>query len=149
MCHPPTIIVVHRRERRSKCSVEPLREKPGFQFLTYPQDEDPIPENYVRLGIGGPMLSADDADSGLLVLDATWRLVEKIEKRYPDVPVRSIPTYQTAYPRVSKVHDDPSAGLATIEAVYAAYRHLGWSTDGLLDHYQWSDDFLAKNEFPE
>ena len=95
------------------------------------------------------MLSTEDADSGLLVLDATWRLVEKMEKRYPDVPVRSIPTYQTAYPRVSKVHEDPSAGLATIEAVYAAYRHLGWSTDGLLDDYQWADAFLERNEFPE
>ncbi|MBD3674175.1 MAG: hypothetical protein HUJ26_11690 [Planctomycetaceae bacterium] len=147
--HPPTIIVVHRRERRSKCSVEPLRENPEFQFLTYPQDEDPIPANYIRLGIGGPILSQEDAESGLLVLDATWRLVEKMEKRYADVPVRSIPTYQTAYPRVSKVHDDPSAGLATIEAVYAAYRHLGRSTDGLLDHYQWAEEFLAKNEFPE
>lgn len=146
--HPPTIIVVHRRERRSKCSVEPLREREGFQFLTYPQDEDPIPENYVRLGIGGPLLSEADANSGLLVLDATWRLVEKIEKRYTDVPVRSIPDYETAYPRVSKVHDDPSAGLATIEAVYAAYRHLGWETAGLLDHYQWGDEFLQRNEFP-
>lgn len=149
MSHPPTIIVVHRRERRSKCSVEPLRDSPGFEFLTYPQDEDSIPENYVRLGIGGPMLSEADADSGLLVLDATWRLVEKMEKRYADVPVRSIPVYQTAYPRVSKVHEDPSAGLATIEAVYAAYRHLGRTTEGLLDSYQWGDEFLDRNEFPE
>lgn len=144
----PTIIVVHRRERRSKCSVESLREREEFQFLTYPQDEDPIPDDYVRLGIGGPMLSEADASSGLLVLDATWRLVGKMEKRYANVPVRSIPTYQTAYPRVSKVHEDPSAGLATIEAVYAAYRHLGWETDTLLDHYQWADEFLRLNEFP-
>jgi len=146
--HPPTIIVVHRRERRSKCSVEPLRDKEGFRFLTYPQDEEPIPENYVRLGIGGPLLSEADAASGLLVLDATWRLVEKMEKRYADVPVRSIPEYRTAYPRVSKVYDDPSAGLATIEAIYAAYRHLGWDTAGLLEHYQWADEFLKRNEFP-
>ena len=146
--HPPTIIVVHRRERRSKCSVEFLREWEEFQFLTYPQDEDPIPDNYVRLGLGGPMLSEADAGSGLLVLDATWRLVEKMEKRYAEVPIRSIPTYHTAYPRVSKVYDDPSAGLATIEAVYAAYRHLGWETEGLLDHYQWKQEFLDRNEFP-
>jgi pre-rRNA-processing protein TSR3 len=147
--HPPTIIVVHRRERRSKCSVEPLRQNPGFEFLTYPQDEKPVPKNYVRLGIGGPMLSEADADSGLLVLDATWRLVQKMEKRYSEVPVRSIPVYQTAYPRVSKVHEDPSAGLATIEAVYAAYCHLGFSTAGLLDEYQWADQFLEMNEFPK
>mgnify|MGYP001093494950 CR=1 FL=1 len=144
---PPTIIVVHRRERRSKCSVEPLRSQPGFQFLTYPQDEDPIPDGYVRLGLGGKILTPDDASRGLLVLDATWRLAEKLERRYADVPVRSIPAYQTAYPRVSKVHDDPDAGLATIEAIYAAYRAMGRDTTGLLDAYQWGDQFLQLNDF--
>lgn len=144
---PPTIIVVHRRERRSKCSVEPLREHPGFRFLTYPMDEEPIPSGYVRLGLGGPMLSEEDSENGLLVLDATWRLVSKLEKRYADVPIRSIPDYQTAYPRISKVHDDPDAGLATIEAIYAAYHHLGRDTTGLLDEYQWGEEFLRLNNF--
>ncbi|HSG70894.1 MAG TPA: hypothetical protein VLA12_10790 [Planctomycetaceae bacterium] len=144
---PPTIIVVHRRERRSKCSVEPLREHPDFRFLTYPMDQEPIPSGYVRLGLGGPMLSEEDSENGLLVLDATWRLVSKLEKRYSDVPVRSIPDYQTAYPRISKVHDDPDAGLATIEAIYAAYRHLGRDTTGLLDDYQWGEEFLRLNNF--
>jgi pre-rRNA-processing protein TSR3 len=146
---PPTIIVVHRRERRSKCSVEPLREHPDFRFLTYPQDEDPIPGGYVRLGLGGPLLSPEDSARGLLVLDATWRLVSKLENRYSEIPIRSIPDYQTAYPRVSKVHDDPSAGLATIEAIYAAYHHLGRETAGLLDGYQWREEFLRLNGFEQ
>ena len=41
---------------------------------------------------------------------------------------------------------DPDAGLATIEAIYAAYTHLGWATDGLLADYYWADEFLALNQ---
>ena len=52
-------------------------------------------------------------------------------------------------PRVSKVFDDPLAGLATIEAIFAAYTHLGRDTRGLLDHYRWVDRFLVENQrFP-
>lgn len=143
--HPPTIIVVHRRENRKKCSVEPLRERAGFIFWTYPDDGPESLDGYVRLGIGGPLLTEADSASGLLVIDATWRLAERMEKKYAHIPVRSLPNWQTAYPRVSKVFDDPSAGLATIEAIYAAYHAMGHSTEGLLDQYHWSDEFLAIN----
>lgn len=118
--HPPTIIVVHRRENRKKCSVEPLRERAEFIFWTYPDDGPESLDGYVRLGIGGPLLTEADSANGLLVIDATWRLAERMEKKYAHIPVRSLPKWQTAYPRVSKVFDDPSAGLATIEAIYAA-----------------------------
>ena len=143
--HPPTIIVVHRRENRKKCSVEPLRERAEFIFWTYPDDGPESLDGYVRLGIGGPLLTEADSANGLLVIDATWRLAERMEKKYAHIPVRSLPNWQTAYPRVSKVFDDPSAGLATIEAIYAAYRAMGHSTEGLLDQYHWSDEFLAIN----
>ena len=35
--HPPTIIVVHPRERRQKCTVEPLRGRAGFVFWRFPE----------------------------------------------------------------------------------------------------------------
>lgn len=140
-----TIIVVHHKERRSKCSVEPLRGRDGFEFRTYPQDNIEIPANYVRLGIDGPLLSKADASSGLLVLDGTWRWAEKMEKDYEQVPIRSLPAWETAYPRTSKFFDEPSQGLATIEAIYAAYHQLGYSTEGLLDQYYWRDQFLELN----
>src|SRR3712207_2863851 len=118
---PPTIIVVHPKERRSKCTVEPLRGRPGFVFWKFPQrGEEPL-EGYVRLGLGGPVLSAADAPRGLLVLDGTWRLAGPMETQYADVPVRTLPPWVTAYPRVSKLFKDPHGGLATIEAVFAAY----------------------------
>lgn len=144
---PPTVIVVHPRENRKKCSVEPLRGRDEFQFQTFNgQSTLTFPENnYVRLGLGGPILGPSDNALGLLVLDGTWRWTEAMETQYAHVPVRSLPPWQTAYPRVSKVFEDPQNGLATIEAVWLAYWCLGRSTAGLLDHYRWSERFLELN----
>ena len=79
------------------------------------------------------------------MIDGTWRLAERMEKKYADVPVRSLPAWQTAYPRVSKVFDDPTVGLATIEAIFIAHQALGRNTTGLLDQYHWREEFLQKN----
>lgn len=144
--YPPTIFVVHPKERRSKCSVEPLRGRDGFVFWKWPKRGPEPLDGYVRLGLGGPELSPEDADRGLVVLDGTWRLAAKMEPDYAELPIRSLPTgWKTAYPRVSKLTEDPSAGLATIEALYAAYVALGRDTTGLLDQYRWRDDFLRLN----
>jgi pre-rRNA-processing protein TSR3 len=142
---PPTVIVVHPRERRSKCSVEPLRTRSEFVFTTFPQSVPIGLDNYVRLGIGGRMLSSDDADRGLLLLDGTWRLAARMEPFYAHIEVRSLPLIHTAYPRKSEVYADPTEGLATIEALYAALRILGRDTAGLLDHYHWRQQFLERN----
>lgn len=144
---PPTVIVVHPRERRSKCSVEPLRSRQEFIFTTYP---NPVPvelSNYVRLGIGGPIISPADADRGLLLLDGTWRWAAKMEAAYEHMTVRSLPVIQTAYPRKSEVFEDPAEGLATIEALYAAMKLLGRDTSGLLDQYYWKERFLELNSW--
>ena len=142
---PPTIIVVHPKERRSKCSVEPLRGRDGFVFWKFPQRGSEPLDGYVRLGLGGPELSQSDAASGLLVLDGTWRLAREMESQYADVPVRTLPPWVTAYPRVSKLFEDPHGGLATIEAVFAAYAIVGRDTAGLLDHYRWANTFRDLN----
>jgi len=141
----PTVIVVHPRENRAKCSVEPLRTVPGFEFWTFPKRGPQSIDGYVRLGIGGPLLTAADRARGLLLLDGTWRLAEKMERDYTAVPVRSLLPWQTAYPRVSKVYADPTAGLATIEALFAAHAQLGLDTSTLLNQYRWGDQFLAMN----
>lgn len=144
--HPPTIIVVHPKERRSKCSVEPLRGRPGFVFWKWPRRGVESLEGYVRLGVGGPGLSPEEAGRGLLVLDGTWTLAAKMEPDFAELPVRGLPAgWRTAYPRVSKLTEDPSAGLATIEAIYAAYIALGWNPAGLLDGYHWREEFLRAN----
>jgi len=141
----PTIIVVHPRERRSKCSVEPLRGRDDFLFVTFPDDVPVSLDNYVRLGLGGDELRPEDADHGLLVLDGTWKLAKRMEPFYEHVPVRTLPEIQTAYPRVSKTFQDPAAGLATVEAVYSALKIMRRPLDGLLDSYHWKAEFLAGN----
>jgi len=143
--YPPTVIVVHPREKRRKCTVEPLRGREGFQFRKFPAPLNLPPGEYVRLGLGGPLLGPEDQHRGLLVLDGTWRLAGVMEAMVSDIPVRSLPPWKTAYPRTSKVHEDPAAGLATIEAIYAAYHQLGRPTEGLLDHYYWAEQFLELN----
>jgi len=141
---PPTLIVVHPREKKSKCTVRPLAGLPGFEFRRYPL-RVPIPAGYVRLGLDGPPLSAADAAAGLLILDGTWRWAEKMESQLAEIPVRSLPPLLTAYPRTSKVFDDPAAGLATVEAVYAALRILGRPVEDVLSHYHWREEFLNRN----
>lgn len=142
---PPTVIIVHPREKRRKCTVEPLRGRAGFQFLKFPAPLEIETERYVRLGLSGPLLGPGDAQHGLVVLDGTWHLAAGMEASCPDLPVRSLPSWKTAYPRSSKLHVDPEQGLATIEAIYLAYRLLGRDTAGLLDHYYWADEFLRLN----
>jgi pre-rRNA-processing protein TSR3 len=142
---PPTIIVVHPKERRSKCSVAPLRGRDGLTFWKHPHRGSDDLSNYVRLGLGGPQLAPEDNDRGLLILDGTWRWVESMERDYASLPIRSLGPWQTAYPRTSKLFSDPDAGLATVEALFAAYVQMGRPTEGLLDHYQWRDQFLELN----
>lgn len=142
---PPTLIIVHAKERRSKCTVQPLRGREGFRFHTFPSGQRADTDVYVRLALDGPPLTQADGDRGLLLLDATWKLAERMEHEYAQVPSRSLPPLRTAYPRTSKLFEDPTPGLATIEAVYAAYFILGRPTHGLLDHYRWGNEFLELN----
>lgn len=143
--HPPTIILVHPKERRSKCTVEPLRGRPGFVFWKFPRLGPQPLDNYVQLALDAPPLTRQDSQKGLLILDGTWRLVDKMAPSFAHVPCRSLPPCQTAYPRRSKLFEDPDQGLATIEALYLAYVILGRNTQGLLDQYRWADEFLVRN----
>jgi pre-rRNA-processing protein TSR3 len=140
----PTVIIVHPKERRSKCTVAPLRGDPRLVFCRHPRRPADL-SGYVRLGMEGPVLGAADFASGLLILDGTWRWVEQMTPNVAELPVRTLPKLVTAYPRSSKVFDDPDTGLATVEALYAAHRLLGRETTGLLAHYPFAAEFLARN----
>lgn len=142
---PPTIIVVHPSEKRSKCSVEPLRGQSGFIFWNYPKRGAESLEGYVRLGIGGDQLTPEDGSRGLLLLDGSWRWAAQMEKDYADIPVRSLGPWVTAYPRKSKLFVDPIEGLATIEALYAAHCQMGRDVRDLLNSYYWKNQFLQNN----
>jgi pre-rRNA-processing protein TSR3 len=141
----PTVIVRHPHENPRKCSVLPLRGRPDLVFLNYPVHPHPDLAGYVRLSAEGPPLTAEDAEQGLLLLDGSWRWAAAMTRDFLDVPPRSLSGWHTAYPRVSKLGTDPGNGLASIEALYIAYRLLGRPTEGLLDHYRWAAEFLRRN----
>ena len=143
--YPPTVIVRHPKENPRKCSILPLRGRPDLIFLTYPVREPPPLAGYVRLAADGPELSAADADQGLLLLDGSWRWAGSMNRAFLDVPPRSLRGWRTAYPRVSKRGTDPDNGLASVEALFAAYHTLGRPTERLLDHYRWAEEFLRLN----
>src|SRR2546421_4924739 len=142
---PPTIIVRHPKENPRKCSVWPLKGRPGIVFVNYPARQLPPLEGYVRLAAEGPELSPADAACGILLLDGSWRWAEVMENAFRAVPPRALHGWKTAYPRVSKLGTDPGNGLASIEALYLAHHILGRPTEGLLDAYRWGAQFLEIN----
>ena len=142
---PRTIIVRHPKENPKKCSVLPLRGRDDVQIVQFPLKQPLELDGYVRLAAEGPELSAADAGCGLLLLDGSWRRAEQMNAAFANVPPRSLHGYHTAYPRASKLGSDPANGLASIEALYIAYRLLGRPTEGLLDHYHWAQEFLKRN----
>ena len=116
-------------------------------FLTHPVKERPPLDGYVRLATEKSSVSQADAEKGILLLDGSWRWAAAMTRNFLDVPPRSLHGWLTAYPRVSKLGTDPDNGLASIEALFAAYHILGRPTAGLLDHYYWAEDFLRANGF--
>jgi pre-rRNA-processing protein TSR3 len=142
---PPILIVRHPAESPRKCSVYPLRGRPGVTFLSYPVAHPPDLSGYVRLAAEGPPLSAADAGKGILLLDGSWRWAAAMTRDFEHVPPRSLAGWKTAYPRVSKLGTDPDNGLASIEALFLACHLMGLPTEGLLDHYRWAAAFLEVN----
>ncbi len=143
---PSVLIIVRRGEDPAKCTVRPLRGTPGLDFLPYPLRPRPDLSTHLLLAPDGPPLARSDAGRPLLLLDASWRHAEKMRKAVEPVEPRSIPPgWLTAYPRRSKIHEDPDTGLATVEALYAARCVLGRRDDSLLRFYPWRETFLDLN----
>lgn len=141
----PTTVIRHPKERIAKCSLRLLhgrsemtflRARPGFSFDA---------TGFTLLDVDGAELSASDAGRPLLLLDSSWRWLPQLRACLRGHPVRrSIPGHvHTAYPRRSKLFDDPPQGLASIEALYVARRILGDDDPSLLDGYHWQQRFLA------
>lgn len=146
---PKTYILRHQRENLKKCSLRGLECRTDCLFFTYPSSVLPDLSSFILLAIEAPPLSIADAEKGIFLLDATWRYAGKmlrfVEAKGP-IEKRSIPKgFRTAYPRRQEDCPNPEEGLASIEALYIAYRILGRDPAGLLDHYHWKDLFLEKN----
>ncbi|HLB52882.1 MAG TPA: hypothetical protein VJK48_04165 [Chlamydiales bacterium] len=148
MNHPPALIIRHNRENLNKCSLRGLEGKEGFHFYTYPKDILPNLSGYLLLKVGARPLGPEDLGRGLLLIDATWRLAQKIEKQLPlGLEACSLPShFRTAYPRRQTHCPDPETGLASIEALFLSYYLMGRSIEGILDHYYWKEPFLRLNQ---
>lgn len=138
-------LIRHYRENLKKCTLEPLRGDPRFEFVRWKPGAHHDAGGHTVLEIDAPVLTAADAGRPLLILDSTWRYLEPMrESLHGDFVTRSLPrAVGTAYPRVAKLGPNPEPGLASIEALYAALRILGTRDDALLDGYHWRAQFLA------
>jgi pre-rRNA-processing protein TSR3 len=142
----PTTVIRHHKERIAKCSLRFLHDRPEMTFLRERPGFTFDATGYLLLAVDAPPLSTADAGRPLLLLDSTWRWLPRLRACVVGAPIpRSIPGgITTAYPRVSKVFDDPAAGLASIEALYLARALLGDRDPELLAGYHWQDEFLAR-----
>jgi len=163
-------VVQDFKENRRKCTLTPLEGAAGVDFvrLAHPRRCRAPAEQPVQIGGGillhvdGPPLTAldrallepnddGDADRSVVLIDSSWARVAKVLARCAPSPGarlerRSLPAeLSTAYPRKSKLYDDPVRGLASIEALYAVTVILGAPRNELLTHYRWSDEFLCRN----
>lgn len=142
------VVVRHPRERLSKCTLEPLRDRSDIRFLTSGPRFSFDATGYILLQVAAPVLSPEDGHLPLLLLDSTWRLLPSLLKGLTGTPIaRSLPPgIRTAYPRKSKLGEDPDRGLASVEALYCARRLQKRPDEGLLDAYRWREPFLRQFE---
>ena len=143
---PPVVVIRHWKERLAKCSLRPLEGRAGITFLRARPGWTYDAAAHLVLAVDAPPLTRADRGLPLLLLDSTWRWLPQLARCLRGEPVRrAIPAgIATAYPRRSRVFDDPAAGLASVEALYIALRVLGCDDPSLLDGYRWKDGFLAQ-----
>lgn len=144
-----TLIYRHKKENLKKCSLRGLEPRPDMEFYTYPKHKIPELSSYILLKVDAPLLSEKDKDFGLFLIDGTWKhattMYNQLEKPHLFITRSLPPDLKTAYPRRQDDCEDPERGLASIEALFAAYHILGRNTEGLLDFYHWKEQFLEKN----
>lgn len=145
-------ILMDKEENPSKCSIAPLKDRADFH-LRYFRRKKPIEafSAEILLHINGAdiRIVAKRKIQSLAVIDCNWKHVEDalshVERPLPELV--SFPSGAvTAYPRKNKQGLDPTAGLATIEAVFIAAAFLGDWDETLLDKYHFKTAFLEAND---
>lgn len=148
-------IVVDSGETANKCTIAPLSYRKDFSLIPV-FGEGPLGP------LTAPLLLHHEGEcltklkpflvevSALACIDSVWRRLPKILPRLAwekekAVLVKIPDGFQTAYPRVGLPHQDPSGGLATIEALFIAASLLGNWDVSLLSHYFFSQKFVALN----
>ncbi|MDR3624431.1 MAG: hypothetical protein P4L16_04740 [Chlamydiales bacterium] len=149
MLELPTIIFRHKRENLKKCSLRGLEKRSDFLFFSYPLETLPNLEHYIILTLNAPILTEKESSFGLCLIDATWRYAAQMNTQL-DLDTKFLcrslpPELRTAYPRKQTDCPNPETGLASIEAIFAAYTILKRDTQGLLENYYWAKSFFELN----
>lgn len=140
------LILRDARESAAKCSLTPLRGLRGIHFQSWHPEQRYAVGRRVLLHPDGELLGPAEAGSNLLLLDCAWRRLPRMRASLDgELALRRLPPLHTAYPRRSKLFQDPQQGLASVEALYAALAILGQRRRDLLHGYRWRDDFLGAN----
>lgn len=140
------LILRDPRESLAKCSLTPLRGLPGVRFVNYDRERRLAAGARVLLHPEGAELTPADRGRDLLLIDCSWRRVPQLLATVEgELLHRRLPPLATAYPRRSKTFEDPAAGLASVEALYAACALLGEPRPDFLHAYRWAEAFLAAN----
>jgi pre-rRNA-processing protein TSR3 len=140
------LIVRDPRESTKKCSLTPLRGAASLRFVGYDAERRVDAGVRTWLHPEGDLLTRDDAGRGLLLIDCAWRRVAQLRRTIDgELVPRRLPALRTAYPRVSREFQDPEAGLASVEALYAALALLGEPRPELLVGYRWAREFFELN----
>jgi len=140
------LILRDPRESPKKCSLTPLRGVHGIRFVPYASDRRVDAAGRVLLHPDGEEIGPADRGRGILLVDCAWRRLPALLASVDGEPARRrLPPFATAYPRKSRLFEDPERGLASVEALYAALALLGDPQPALLAAYPWAERFLAAN----
>jgi ribosome biogenesis protein Tsr3 len=145
-------VLVDKKENPRKCTIQVHKGRPDFLIRTFslPKPITALSADCL-LHIDGEDLSTMDRTGlkSLSLIDCTWRKVapalHSIAGPLPRL-VRIPEGFVTAYPRKNKKGEDPSTGLATIEALFIAAAFLGIWDESLLEKYYFGQEFLTLNE---
>ena len=140
------LILRDPRESAAKCSLTPLRGLPDIEFKSYRFDRRHTVGRRLFLTPDGEPFGEADRGLDLFLIDCAWRRVPKLLATVDgDLLPRRLPELRSAYPRKSKLFEDPGSGLASIEALYAAVCLLDGPRSDLLRDYRWREAFLEAN----
>jgi hypothetical protein len=137
-------------EPRRKCTAVLMAGAPEVRLFRADRLQDFEGEGKWLLAVGGEpldqVLASGARPRGLVLVDSVWRHTPKVLARLPDMRRVAIPAgWVTAYPRRSKIAEDPASGLATNEAAFIARLLCGIRDPQLLAGYHWRETFLQRN----
>ena len=140
------LILRDPRESKKKCSLTPLAGMDGVRFRRFDPESRIDAGGRILLDPEGAPFGPGDRGAGLFLIDCAWRRVPELAAVVDgELERRRLPELVTAYPRVSRIFEDPLAGLASVEALFVASLLVGEPRLELLDGYHWRHAFLEAN----